>query len=236
MLDGLVYLTFLLLFRWGPGPHEVLFTILFQGQELEFVIEMAPLDAVPHAVHVFLEQVAHGLWNRTYIYLNGPHVVQIGPQLIDDDDEDDDEHDHHHDHHPEHHHDDDDEEEESEDLNPATRAFRELGLDKLAFSDYSADFPHVPWTLGYTGRPGGPDFYINKVDNQFSHGAGGQTQHALEEQGDACFAKITRGLEHIHRISREGTIYHDDTEWHYFLVDPVEILRAVVLTTNPNNQ
>jgi hypothetical protein len=149
MLDGLVYLTFLLLFRWGPGPHEVLFTILFQGQELEFVIEMAPLDAVPHAVHVFLEQVAHGLWNRTYIYLNGPHVVQIGPKLIDDDDEDDDEHDPHHDHHPEHHHDDDDEEEESEDLNPATRAFRELGLDKLAFSDYSADFPHVPWTLGY---------------------------------------------------------------------------------------
>ena len=35
---------------------------------------------MPHAVHLFLEQVMHGLWNNAWFYLNGPHVIQGGPQ------------------------------------------------------------------------------------------------------------------------------------------------------------
>merc|ERR1712238_263689 len=45
-----------------------------------FIIELAPLDTVPHAIHLFLEQVDHGLMEGTQFYLNGPHIVQAGPQ------------------------------------------------------------------------------------------------------------------------------------------------------------
>lgn len=95
---------------------------------------MAPLDYVPHAVHIFLEQVQHGLWNGCFFYLNGPHVIQAGPQLTEEELES---------------------EEEEEDRSAAMRPFRAQGLDQLAFPDYSPNFPHEPWTLGFTGRPGG---------------------------------------------------------------------------------
>lgn len=134
-------------FRFGSGPHEVQFTIRLVEELTTFVVELASIDDVPHAVHQFLEQVQHGLWNGCYFYLNGPHVIQAGPQLSDEDDADAD---------------------EDEDGRLAAQPFKELGLDTLAFPDYSENFPHVPWTLGFTGRPGGPDFYINKVDNSES--------------------------------------------------------------------
>jgi len=199
--------------RFGPGPHEVEFRFEMEGAEKAFVVELAPLDAVPHAVHVFLEQVEHGLWNGCYFYLNGPHVIQAGPQLSDEDEA----------HAPE---------DDAEDRAEAMRPFKSLGLDQLAFPDYSDAFPHKPWTLGFTGRPGGPDFYINKVDNSEAHGPGGQYQHALQEQGDSCFGIITRGKEHAAALFAQP-VYGDRSEWHYFLTEPVEILEAKVLTQRP---
>lgn len=190
---------------------------MLEGSEKQFVIEMAPLDDVPHAVHVFLEQVEHGLWNGCYFYLNGPHVIQAGPPLSEEDEADAPSSD-----------------DEEEDRSLAMKPFRALGLDQLAFPDYSDNFPHLPWTLGFTGRPGGPDFYINKVDNSESHGPGGQYQHALEEQGDSCFAKITRGKENAAALFSQP-VYGDRTEWHHFMVEPVEIIKAEVLTKRPAN-
>jgi len=199
--------------RFGPGPHEVQFSFTMQGVERNFVVEMAPLEYVPHAVHVFLEQVEHGLWNGCYFYLNGPHVIQAGPQLSDEDEASSDD-------------------EDAEDRATAMHPFKSQGLDQLAFPDYSDNFPHSPWTLGFTGRPGGPDFYINKVDNTKSHGPGGQFQHALEEQGDSCFGKITRGKEHAAALFAQP-VYGDRSEWHFFLTEPVEINKAEILTKKP---
>ena len=180
------------------------------------MVETAPLDEVPHAVHVFLEQVEHGLWNGCYFYLNGPHIVQAGPQLTQIDE-------------AELLHSDD---EEADDRAIAMKPFRSQGLDRLAFPDYSDNFPHEPWTLGFTGRPGGPDFYINKVDNTHSHGPGGQFHHALEEQGDSCFAKITRGKENAAALFAQP-IYGDRSDWHYFFAEPIEITKAEILTKHP---
>lgn len=201
--------------RFGPGPHEVEFTVLIRETTKSFVIEMAPLDYVPHAIHVFLEQVEHGLWNGCYFYLNGPHVIQAGPALTDEDEIEE-----------------LSEEHDDEDRSVAMKPFKALGLDELAFPDYSDNFPHVPWTLGFTGRPGGPDFYINKVDNTESHGPGGQYHHALEEQGDPCFAKIIRGKETVAELFAQQ-VYADRSEWHHFIVDPVEIIKAEILTKRP---
>eukprot|EP00934_Nitzschia_sp_Nitz4_P007473 Nitzschia sp. Nitz4//scaffold325_size20118//9160//10704//NITZ4_008702-RA/size20118-snap-gene-0.33-mRNA-1//-1//CDS//3329547899//7463//frame0 len=200
--------------RFGPGPHEVEFNIMLNEKLQQFVVELAPVDDVPHAVHLFLEQVSHGLWNECYFYLNGPHVIQAGPRLLDEDEDA-----------PAPEHVDDD---------GRSHIFQSAGLDKLAFPDYSPNFPHDPWTLGFTGRPGGPDFYINKVDNKASHGPGGQDHHALDEQGDSCFAKIVRGKEVVAELF-SAPIYNDHTDWHYFVEHPVDIVEARILTKTPMN-
>ena len=105
-----------------------------------FVVQMAPLDAVPHAVHFFLEQVAHGLWNGCYLYLNGPHVLQVGPQYYEEDEE------------ISAKTEEETEEEEEDPRGPVLKKFREKRLEELAFPDYSETFPHEAWTLGFAGR------------------------------------------------------------------------------------
>lgn len=47
-----------------------------------FQVELAPLSEMPHAVHLFLEQVSHGLWNKvgSSFYINQDHVLQAGPR------------------------------------------------------------------------------------------------------------------------------------------------------------
>ena len=224
---------------------------------------MAPLDLVPHAIHLFLEQVDHGLLDGTHFYLNGPHIVQSGPQpdwneMNDGNDDsvntevaekpkisgsavdtiekyerkvaekkltfDDDAYEPYY------------TTDELYEEDKRTKKFQDLGLDQLAFPDYSANFPHTPWTVGYTGRPGGPDWYINKVDNSEGHGPGGQAQHALEEQGDSCFGIIS--IEGGGRDSLAGTVYQSDiyadgSEWHYFISNPIQIVSAKILTKDP---
>lgn len=173
-----------------------------------FLLEMAPLNIMPHSVHLFLEQVSHNLWKDAFFYLNGPHVLQGGPQAEAG-------------------------WEEATGLDTrelALRPFRELELAHLAFPEYSTDFPHVPWSVGFTGRPGGPDFYINKMDNSFAHGPGGQYQHDLDEFGDPCFAKVVDGFDTLHDVFRLST-YSDNSQYNNFMKEPVRILNAVVRTT-----
>ena len=57
----------------------------------------------------------HGLWNNAWFYLNGPHVLQGGPQA----------------------------EEGQDDAGAALNRFKEFGLDTLAFPEYSPEYPHV---------------------------------------------------------------------------------------------
>ena len=272
IISGLIHYLFVLTFyfRFGPGPHKVEFTILLPAptdsdpeklSEETFIVQMAPLDAVPHAVHFFMEQVAHGLWNGCYLYLNGPHVLQVGPQYFDEDED------------GTAHADNEAEDDDEDPRGPVMRKFREKRLDELAFPDYSETYPHEAWTLGFAGRyvrlsfallvcrlgsficllffhsivalattlkfsmnadsPGGPDFYINKVDNVKAHGPGGQFQHVLgEEQGDSCFATIVSGRETVAKVYQQPT-FNDRTEWHYFIQDPIEIKQAVVVGWTP---
>lgn len=183
--------------RFGKGPHHVVFTVQLSPEERgTFTVELAPLALLPHANHLFLEQVYHELWDNTWFYLNGPHVLQAGPQDWED-----------------------------EDSGQAMSRFTETRLDKLSFPEYHPDFPHEPWTLGFTGRPGGPDWYINKADNTKPHGPGGQYQHDLEEQADSCFAKVVDGKDTLQRVFR-SEIYPHDSDYAFFLEEPIEIVSA----------
>ena len=57
----------------------------------------------------------------------------------------------------------------------------------LAFQEYHPGFPHKRYTLGYAGRPGGPEFYISTVDNTDNHGPGSQ---GSKTEADACFGRL----------------------------------------------
>lgn len=206
--------------KYGPGPHYVEITVditsLPEDESMKsFVVELAPLSLMPHAVHLFLEQVHHKLWNNAWFYVNGPHVLQGGPQA------DEEELDRLH-----------ESGEEYDERELAVRPFREKNLETLSFSEYSDSYKHMPWTLGFTGRPGGPDFYINKVDNSESHGPGGQQHHQLVEFADACFARVYSGFDTLDAILRSPIIL-DDPSYKYFFEDPVHIIRAKVLKGPP---
>eukprot|EP00594_Rhizosolenia_setigera_P013182 CAMPEP_0178959818 /NCGR_PEP_ID=MMETSP0789-20121207/12542_1 /TAXON_ID=3005 /ORGANISM="Rhizosolenia setigera, Strain CCMP 1694" /LENGTH=479 /DNA_ID=CAMNT_0020642943 /DNA_START=97 /DNA_END=1536 /DNA_ORIENTATION=+ len=75
------------------------------------------------------------------------------------------------------------------------QAFQDKELTTVSFQEYSPKMPHEKYTFGFAGRPAGPDFYINKLNNTINHGPGGQEHHTLEEEADPCFAKVWKGEE-----------------------------------------
>lgn len=62
----------------------------------------------------------------------------------------------------------------------------------LAFQEYSPDFPHVQYSLGFAGRPSSDAFYVSTVDNTYNHGPGSQNSAT---EADACFAKLVGGKQ-----------------------------------------
>lgn len=160
----------------GDGPHKVKFEIEYpEDRELpegtekpkrEFVVQLAPLDSMPHSIHIFLEQVSAHLWDNTAFVINPGHVLQAAAV--------------------------------SGDQSVADRAklkpFEEMRLKHVAFQEYNKTFPHEQWTLGFAGRPGGPDFYINTQNNTIPHGPGGQAHHELTDDADPCFAIVVDGI------------------------------------------
>lgn len=67
-------------------------------------------------------------------------------------------------------------------------------LAHVPFSEYSDHFPHAPYTLGLNGKPSGPDFYINRMDNTVPHGPAG---HQKDGSAEPCFAKVILGTDTI---------------------------------------
>jgi len=89
----------------------------------------------------------------------------------------------------------------------------------IAFQEYNDKYQHKPYTFGIAGRPGGPDWYINLIDNSGTHGPGGQPK---DPQADPCFAELVSGKEIIKRLHK---LEHDQTGFKA-LLKPV-IFRSV---------
>lgn len=210
--------------RFGQGPHYVDMEIEYpeyQSTILESTnwprargivrYEMASLDLMPVAVNLFLQQVHHGLWDGCSFVVNAVHIIQAGP--------------HRHNGQGGYDH----------NIPELYDRFISNKLDVMPFQEYSTDYPHVKHTLGFSGRPSGPDFYINKIDNSVSHGPGGQEHHDLHEEADPCFAKVVSGeqiLEDIYKIP----IYSRDVGDGNLIVNPVIILNAKVISSNTNHE
>lgn len=77
---------------------------------------------------------------------------------------------------------------------------------KLLFPEFSEKYPHVVNTVGFSGRPGGPEFYINIDDNTHAHGPGGQRNHALAEEADSCFGKIVKGFDVLPLLKKNSPV------------------------------
>jgi hypothetical protein len=83
--------------RFGAGPHHVQISVVlhesvdptsnsskkYADEDVQsFEVELAPIQDMPHSVHLFLEQVSHGLWNRREhlsFHVNTAHIIMAGP-------------------------------------------------------------------------------------------------------------------------------------------------------------
>ncbi|KAL7529842.1 hypothetical protein ACHAXR_003191, partial [Thalassiosira sp. AJA248-18] len=66
--------------------------------------------------------------------------------------------------------------------------------ESMPFQEYSKDFPHKKGTLGYAGRPSGPEFYVSIQDNTRAHGPGSQ-QKRNPHEADVVIGTVIQGME-----------------------------------------
>ncbi|KAG7350649.1 cyclophilin type peptidyl-prolyl cis-trans isomerase [Nitzschia inconspicua] len=159
--------------KYGSGVIRVQLDLIFRldkdGKPLldtgphTLVMEMAPIDLMPHSVYTFLEMVSSGLLDGCSFILNALHVLKAAPLPYD-----------------------------GTSASDKARSFLEQGLESVAFREYSPDFPHSKYTVGFAAD-GSPSFYINTEDNADIH------------VGDPCFAKIVSGFEAVHRLEKMPT-------------------------------
>jgi len=184
-------------YSFGPGPHVVELFLEFPqyhpNVELDswprvrgkLTLEMAPLDLMPVSVNLFLQQIHHKLWNGCAFVINAEHILQAGPHLPSSDGK-----------------------EYTLKSPEILNRFRESGLMELPFQEYQEEYPHEQYTIGYAGRPGGLNWYINKVNNTLNHGPGGQRHYnSMIDDADPCFAKVVSGwdvLEYIEKLPVEN--------------------------------
>jgi len=124
---------------------------------------MAPLDIMPHSVYTFLEMVNAKLFDGCSFILNAMHVVKAAPLPYD-----------------------------GSSAAQKVKSFTKLGLDTVSFREYSTEYPHEQYTVGFAAD-GSPSFYINTQDNS--------EQHA----GEPCFGKIVSGYETVERLEAAPT-------------------------------
>jgi cyclophilin family peptidyl-prolyl cis-trans isomerase len=128
------------------------------------VLEMAPLDLMPHSVYTFLEMVDAKLFDGCSFILNAMNIIKAAPLPY----------------------------EKGSSVSHKVKAFARLGLDTVSFREYSPDFPHEQYTVGFAAD-GSPSFYINTENNtdQFSN------------TGEPCFAKIVSGFDTVEKMENE---------------------------------
>ncbi len=132
-------------------------------------METAPLDLMPHTVNLFLKQVHRQLWDGTHVTVNTQNVMEIAPSYEGD----------------------------TANVTDTQRSYHHFhaeGLDKVSYQEYSPEYPHEQYTIGMSGRPSGPGFYINKMNNTAMHGPGGQmNEGGMHNEADPCFGRLVNG-------------------------------------------
>lgn len=130
-----------------------------EGDDGEANLEYMTIDLdgenMPHAVFTFLSQVEAGLYNTRGFgfHHSGDHIVFGSPTMGLDE----------------------------YSGNEFGQVWEDSGVARLLFQEHSEVVPHVPYTIGFSGR--GPNLYFNMMDNTEAH----------RDARDPCFGTISRG-------------------------------------------
>lgn len=155
--------------KYGSGVIRIKMDLIFPGRMVDgdvvpdtgpstIIIEMASLDIMPHSVYTFLEMISAKLLDGCSFILNALHVLKAAPLPYD-----------------------------GSSASIKARQFLDHGLESVAFREYSHDFPHDKYTVGFAAD-GSPSFYINTEDNSEIH------------VGEPCFARIVSGFNTVQRL------------------------------------
>mmetsp|Transcript_14285 Transcript_14285/g.25500 ORF Transcript_14285/g.25500 Transcript_14285/m.25500 type:complete len:607 (+) Transcript_14285:163-1983(+) len=181
--------------EFGPGPHYVRLIFAFPSFPVNesILLELAPLDIMPHTIHTFLRMIKERMYAEGTFILSRDHIVVGGPVDLHNN-------------------------ENNQILEQRMIRQGYFPDGALLFMEYTPDYPHVQHSVGFN-QAGGPVFYFNMKDNTELHaphnGEGGGNK-----EGDPCFAKIVEGFDVAKRIAqlREGegeletSVYIKDTQ------------------------
>lgn len=229
--------------RFGPGPHQISVVVDLDDEQdtssepkhSEFILELAPVDVMPHSIHLFLSQIAEGYWSRgtPAIVINPGHVLQACPHPC----------------------------LESASLGGKYSGdpyfeMKKAGIDAVSFQEYNPNYPHEKYTIGLAGRPhSGPEFYINLANNTLDHGPveqrkkelGARYEDYVKEmfgedsddkvlEPDPCFGKVVKGFDVVDKIAERITWRSLPTKgegggrlYDHLLVRPVKIVSVSIL-------
>ncbi len=151
--------------KYGKGPHQVVFKVKSrEGRKPgKFTVRMAPLSTVPHSIETFLDLVSNKIWDNTILYSHHTQAHVVAATPV-----------------------------SYGTFESKEHEMKSLGFEGPSFPEYSQDYPHKKYTLGFTSSSA--NFYINAMDNQEHHGPNGQPLHELEGDADPCFGEIIDGF------------------------------------------
>eukprot|EP00339_Tiarina_fusa_P005587 CAMPEP_0117039838 /NCGR_PEP_ID=MMETSP0472-20121206/27925_1 /TAXON_ID=693140 ORGANISM="Tiarina fusus, Strain LIS" /NCGR_SAMPLE_ID=MMETSP0472 /ASSEMBLY_ACC=CAM_ASM_000603 /LENGTH=278 /DNA_ID=CAMNT_0004750421 /DNA_START=371 /DNA_END=1208 /DNA_ORIENTATION=- len=135
--------------RYGSGPLRVRVTVeensastSWKRKTSSFVIQLAMLLEMPYSVNHFLQMVELKLWDGlSMIHGIGSDVILATPMT-------------------------------TESHQWAGQRFVEANLTHMIFNEYSSAYPpphQHKYSVAFSGRPGGPDFYISLEDDLEFH-------------------------------------------------------------------
>jgi cyclophilin family peptidyl-prolyl cis-trans isomerase len=110
--------------KYGPGPHLVHFHVLSrEGRKPgDFIVELAPLEKMPHSVEMFLDMVTNKMWDNSVFYhhFTQNHVVAAAPVTYGT-------------------------------FQSKQHQFESLGYNGVSFPEYDTTHPHEKFTIGFAG-------------------------------------------------------------------------------------
>jgi cyclophilin family peptidyl-prolyl cis-trans isomerase len=137
-----------------------------------FQVELFPLSELPHTIFTFLDMVDLRLFDGTaFVAANGSRIEGGAPILT---------------------------EQSSVKILERYSKYGYNHRSPLGFNEYSPQYPHVAFTIGFKGRhpAAGPALAINMMDNSEIRGPGDN------RRGDPCFGKIISGFDTLQRIQK----------------------------------
>lgn len=158
------------------------------GQYSDFVIQLAMLLEMPHAVHQFLKMVELKLWDGlSMVHGTGSDVIKATPITMDSSHQ------------------------------WAGQRFVDANLTHMAFTEVSSTYPqphHHKYSVAFSGRPGGPDFYISLEDELEFH------------EHESTFGQVIEGRDVLDRffLQRDHPEQDDGNRANLIRIQSIEMI------------